>query len=637
MRTISILIFSLIFSNLFAQEIAEQEVISEVKEATVFLDGAQVHRNKDVKLAKGKTLIKFVNLSPFIDAKSIQFKAKGELTVLSVNHQLNHLSKSKKSDELKSLQENLEQIRLKIELENAHLSVIGEELDFLKDNREIGGKNEQVSLSNLQQTADYYSKKLTSLKLKQIERRNTLRDLHKKKLDIENQMRNLSSEKEYPTGEILIKVDAKVAKSFPMELSYLVNNAGWFPTYDIRANNINEPIELVYKANVTQNTRVDWKNVKLTFSSADPNTSGVAPKLITYYLDYYSKPPVYSISSNLITGKVTAQEDGLGLPGVSVIVRGTTIGTSTDFDGNYSITIPNNANHLEYSFVGMNTQTLPIAGSTMNVSLESSSVGLDEVVVTAFGVSDELEMEDYDKPNFPDLQGQVAGVSVKRAPILKKQEMKSIPIPVDQVESKTSVSFQIKRAYSIKSGNANFAINMAEYEIPAVYEYYCIPKIDKNAFLLANIMDWEKYNLLDGEANVFFEDTYIGKSLLDLRKANDTLQISLGIDKQVSVNREKVKDFSSKKILAKKKEETIAWKCTVKNNKNQKIKLVLMDQVPVSSISDIEINILNLSNAKHNKETGEIKWLFDLDPGNNKEVELWYSVKYPKYRNLVVE
>lgn len=638
MRTISILILSLIFSNLFSQEIVEQEVDTNVKEATVFLDGAQVHRKKEVHLSKGKTLIKFVNLSPFIDAKSIQFKAKGELTVLSVNHQLNHLNKSEKSDELKELEEKVESIRSKIEIENAHLSVLGEELAFLKENRDISGKNEQLTLSNLQQTADYYSKKLTTLKLKQIERRKSLRDLHKKKLDIENQIRNLNSEEEYPTGEVLVKVDAKLAKSYSMELSYLVNNAGWFPSYDIRSNNINEPIELVYKANVTQNTQVDWKNVKLSFSSADPNTSGVAPNLITYYLDYYTKPPVYRMQSNSITGKVISDEDGLGLPGVNVVVKGTSIGTITDTEGNYSITIPNNASHLVYSFVGMKSQTQPISSSNMYVVLEPDTFAMNEVVVTGY-TDDELEIVDYDEEEDISsvLQGQVAGVSVKRPPKLKVLEMKSVPISVNQKESKTSVNFEVKRPYSIKSGNANFAVNMAHYKIPAMYEYYCIPKIDKNAFLLANIIDWEKYNLLDGEANIFFEDTYVGKSLLDLQHATDTLQISLGIDKKVSVNREKVKDFSEKRMLGKKKEETLAWKNTVKNNKNQEIKMILMDQVPVSTRSEIEVMILNLSNARHNSKTGEIRWELLLEPTNSKDVELHYSVKYPKHRNLVIE
>ena len=97
---------------------------------------------------------------------------------------------------------------------------------------------------------------------------------------------------------------------------------------------------------------------------------------------------------------------------------------------------------------------------------------------------------------------------------------------------------------------------MEFYDLPAFYQYYCVPKIDKDAFLIANIVDWEKYNLLEGEANVFFEDTYVGKTLMDVRYASDTLEISLGRDKKVSVNREKIKDFTNKQFIGNNKEET---------------------------------------------------------------------------------
>ncbi len=638
MRTISILIFSLIFNNIFAQEIAEQEVKTEVKEAIVFLDGAQVFRNKSVKLPKGKSIIKFTMLSPFIEAKSIQLKTKGELTVLSVNHQLNYLNKSEKSEELKQLENKLDAIRSQVTLENTHISIVNEELEFLRDNRNIGGKNQQLTLTNLQQTAAYYSKKITSLKLKEIERKNTLRELYKQQSDIQNQIRNSSTQKVYPTGEVWVKVDAKQAKAYPMALNYMLINAGWFPTYDIKANNIKEPIQLIYKANVKQNTRVDWTNVKLTFSSADPNTSGVAPKLQTYYLDYNTLPPVYNLNSGSITGIITAASDGLGLPGANVIVKGTSIGTVTDINGKYTITIPNNASHLEYSFIGMKNKSLPIYGSNMNVSLEEEALALNEVIVTGYAeMDDELEIADFDENIVSQLQGRVAGVNIGSNKQVRKKRDKSLAIPVLQVENKTSVNFEVKTPYSIKSGNTNFSIDMANYELPALYQYYCIPKINKNAFLLANISNWEKYNLLDGEANVFFEDTYIGKSLLDLKFTTDTLQISLGIDKKVGLKREKIKDFSVKRSLGKNKEETIAWKTTVKNNKNQEIKMTLIDQVPVSARNEIEVNILNQSGAKYNSEVGEMKWELILQPNTKKELELKYTVKYPKFRQLIIE
>jgi hypothetical protein len=613
------LLVLLLTLNSFSQSDLEKTIKSEVDEVTVFLKGAQVTRQKSVSLPKGESILKFTNLSPFIDAKSIQVKAKGELMVLSVNRQLNYLDELEKSAELTHFEKELEKLDLEADLENAYLSVVQEEIKFLEVNRAIGGKNDEVSLSNLQQVAGFYGKKLTELKIKELERKKTLREIARRQREIENQMNTLSSKKDYPVGEILVKVDAKRAGTFDMELKYLVANAGWYPTYDIRAKNISEPVQLVYKANVKQDTKIDWKNVKLKFSSAEPNVSGLAPELQPYFINYNTIPPNYKTNIKNVQGTVN-DSDGLPLPGANVTVAGTTIQTTTDFDGKYSISIPNNAHQLVFSYVGFITQTIPITNAVMNVSMREDASTLDEVVVVGYGSRSK-------KRAVQALEGQVAGVNVNS----------SMPIPTAQVENQTTVDFEINTPYSIKSDNQNYTVEMETYNLPADYQYFSVPKIDKDAFLLARIQNWEKYNLLEGEANIFFEGTYVGKTLMDVRYASDTLEISLGRDKQVSVNREKVKDFTDKQFIGNKKEETRAYKISVKNNKSQSINLIILDQVPVSSNDEIQVSVQEKSKAKIEEKTGEVKWEFSLEPGKSEEFELKYSVKYPKNRRLILD
>ncbi|SMO69078.1 conserved hypothetical protein [Saccharicrinis carchari] len=630
MKTTFFLIAALIFNSLSAQNITEKEVKTEVDEVTVFIEGAQIVRKKTVELGKGNSIVKFINLSPFINAKSIQVKAQGDLTVLSVNHQQNFLDKAIKSKELMALEKELEAVDEKINLESTHLSILHEELTFLQENRVVGGKNEQVSIVNLQQTANFYGNKLTELKMKEIERNKSLKKLMQKRSDLQSQINTLSGKKEFPSGEVLMKVDAKKSGGFSLELRYIVENAGWFPSYDIRAKNIDKPVQLIYKANVKQDTKVDWKNVKLKFSSADPNVSGVAPQLKTYFINYNSRPPSYKQTANSVSGKVM-DSNGEPLPGATVVVTGTTIGTVTDMQGNYSLTIPNNAGQLTYSFIGFNNQTLPIAGERMNVALQENQRDLEEVVVTGYGGKRNVLRA---------LKGKVAGVVVDDEMDMSEIKVRgtsSLAIPMAQVENQTTVDFEIEMPYTVHSDNKNYSVDMAFYDVRAFYQYYAVPKVDKDAFLIANIVGWEKYNLLEGEANVFFEDTYVGKTLMDVRYASDTLEVSLGRDKRVAVNREKVKDFTTKQFIGSKKEETRAWKTTVKNNKNKEINMIVLDQVPVSTIEAIEVDIQNISGAKHNAETGEIKWELKIKPTGQKELDLKYSVKYPKNRNVYVE
>ena len=625
MKPILFVILSCIFAHSFSQEVQEKVVKTDVNEVTVFIEGAQITRKKQIELGPGKTLIKFVDLSPFIDGKSIQVKVDGELVVLSVTHLQNFLDKPARSQDMIRIESQLKEIEDKINLENTHLSILNEEVAFLQANREVGGKNQALSVINLQEASDFYRTRLTALKLKGIEREKTLTNLKKEKTAIENQFQVLSVKKEFPSGEILVTVDVKKNTSAWFEISYLVGNCGWFPSYDIRANTITEPVELIYKANVRQDTKVDWNNVKLSFSSSDPNVSGRAPELRTYMLDYNILPPVYK-NIQMVSGRVSDSNND-PLPGTTVTIQGTTIGTVTDTEGRYMLSIPVNAGYMTFSFIGFKEKTLPISGQVMNITMEEEENKLDEVVVVGYGVQKKST-----------LTGSIAGVIPQNLqPSPKVREAATTPVPSVQVEKQTSVSFEIKTPYTVKSDNKSFAVDMEVYSLPAIYQYFSVPKIDKDAFLIARIPEYEQYHLLEAEANVFFEGTFVGKTLMDVRSVSDTLQISLGRDKNVSVSREKIKDYKTRQFIGNKKEESRAWQLSVKNNKKQNINMVLLDQVPVSTSEEIEVEVQQVSGAKRDNETGQLKWEFSLAPSAKKDLELKYTVKYPKSKTLIVE
>src|SRR5436305_6095409 len=126
-----------------------------------------------------------------------------------------------------------------------------------------------------------------------------------------------------------------------------------------------------------------------------------------------------------ISGKVTGQ-NGEPLQGVSITVKGTTIGTTTDANGNYSLNVPDNATTLTFSYVGYTAQDVAISGrTTINISLNPSRSALDEVVVIGYGTASKRDLtgsivkiqgkEVADKPNsnpVSSLQGKVAGLYV---------------------------------------------------------------------------------------------------------------------------------------------------------------------------------------------------------------------------------
>lgn len=632
---ISILVLFL-FQSIFlsAQNEHKQKVQTDANEVTVFLDGAQVTRKKTVSLQAGKTELTFSDLSPYIDAKSVQVKMSGAVMVTSVNHQHNYIDTGKVMKPVEVIK-RMEAITDELSLISTNRDILKEEMSFLEANKKIGGANSGISAVTLKEATAFYRERMTSLKKEDYRLQQQIKALNE---EYETLRLRAGQEggtvKRKTVGEVVVDVETKTPVRATIELTYYVKGANWFPAYDVRAGKIGQPIDLVYKANVRQNTGEDWKNVSLKISSSNPAQGNVLPALKTYYLNYNILAPRYeTLLQNDEVAGVVVDELGEPLIGAAITFPGTTIGTVADLNGKFSMKKPNNVSQIRVTYIGYHEQTLPIRDSFMQIVMQPNKQQLDEVVATA-------------------LQGRVAGVAVtgaagstskirirgtKSISSDPQPERYDIAMPTESRETPMAVEFDVKIPYTILSNNKNTLIEVERYALPAQFEYVSIPKIAPEAFLMANASDWQKYNLLDGEANVFFEDTYVGKTVLDLRNIGDTLSLSLGRDKNISVKRELLKDYTTKKLFGSKKEDTRSWKISTRNGKQQPIDIVILDQVPVSQNNEIEVEVEKQSGGRLNAETGEVKWVFTLKPAEKKDLKLRYKVKYNKDKILNVE
>ena len=557
MRRIFTILALFLFSSSFSQSFIEKELKTEIKEVTVFLSGAQIFESGTITIPAGKAILRIKNLSPYLDEKSIQVKADGDFTILSVNHKFNYLNELKKDAEIDSLKKMVEALELAIYRENARLAVLKEKQSLLNENKNLGGQTSGATIVQLKQAIEFYESEVSKIKEEEIKINMNIGLKKKEQGKLEQQLKEQNELNAAPSSEVEIRVSAANQVTAKVNVSYLVANAGWYPKYDIRVENIQNPLELTYKAEVFQNTGVDWKNVKLRFSNGDPNQSGVVPTLNTWNLNYARNTTfensLYGMAlSNAIRnvkGTVIADDDGKPIPGVNVLVKGTTIGTVTDINGNYSLTLPNNASTLVFSFIGMVAQEVHISKPEISVRLQTDVTQLSEVVVVGYGVEREL-------------QGSVPGVQTTRI------KNASQPIVTTVVENQTTVEIEVATPYSIKSNGEKLQVELRRHQIEALYEYYAVPKLDKDAFLIARIINWDQYNLLEGEANLYFEDAYVGRSILDAKSLQDTLNISLGRDKNILVGREKNEQFSKKRTIGSNILETRSFKMTVRNKKS---------------------------------------------------------------------
>lgn len=204
------------------------------------------------------------------------------------------------------------------------------------------------------------------------------------------------------------------------------------------------------------------------------------------------------------------------------------------------------------------------------------------------------------------------------------------PPPVAVNNSGVSTEFKINIPYSILSDGQYNAVEIQSHTLPATYQYYAAPKYDKDAFLIAKVTDWDQYNLLSGSANIYYEGTFVGSSFLDASITKDTMQLSLGRDKGVVVERKKIKDFGQNAVIGSSRKTTLGLEITVRNSKNKSISILIHDQIPISKTKEIEVSVMEKSDAQYNENTGALKWQMDLQSGQANAVQFKYQVKYPK-------
>jgi hypothetical protein len=606
-----------------AAQVKKQNADSKIETVTVFLQGAQVNRSSKITLLPGKYELAFTGISPDIDKQSIQAKAEGQLTILSVMHQRNFLKEQKAQEEIELLQNAQQSVSDKINIEINTQKVYQKEENILDNNMQVSGNNTGLKTVDLKEAADFQRLRRIELYAKMLELEKNIKKLQAEYQKISKQLTELNQKKNMATSEIIVTALVKENTNASFNISYLVQNAGWYPAYDLRATDINSPINLQYKANVFQSSGEDWKDIRLSLSTGNPGDNGIKPTIMPWYLGYAN--PVSNnngavirdlsnhLGGNMVSGRVIDQNSGEALPGVTVRIKGTTIATSTAADGSFKLNTNEPSPILSLSYVGFNNYEVMVArGSVTSIPMRQAVNTLSEVVVTA-SRSSNRENDSY------------------------KQEDKYIPLQTTTLYQATTVVYEIELPFTVLNDGKTYTAEIQNFEMKALYEYYAAPKLAPQVFLTAKIPDWKDLNLQAGEVNLFFEGTYLGKSVLDVQNAGDTLNISLGRDKGVVIKRSMLKEFSQRKFLSNNKTDTRQYEILVRNNKSQPINIIIEDQLPISTQKEIEIDNVKYEGASLDKDTQKLSWLLTVEGKKEVKTGFKYSVKYPKDRNLALD
>uniref|UniRef100_A0A182SBX6 DUF4139 domain-containing protein n=1 Tax=Anopheles maculatus TaxID=74869 RepID=A0A182SBX6_9DIPT len=380
------------------------------------------------------------------------------------------------------------------------------------------------------------SKRMSEALLADIDIKEKIAVIDKNIAKLTSQLEEAQQKTSQAVNQVVVKFYTPKAVTSDIRLSYVIQDAGWVPTYDVRVENINRPVTLSYKANVFQNSGINWNKVNLTLSSGNPSEGAQAPRLTPWYLDLYK---------DYARSKGVAKEAPMSAMAPAPMA---------------------------------DESTAPLSGNLMQ---KVNSKSLSEYVVTDAG-----------------------GVNTR---------------------------FSISLPYNIAADGKAHAVLIKDVDVQGDYRYMVVPKLEQDAFLQVQLKDWENLNLLPGKSSIFFEGSFVGQGEINIKNAKETLDLSLGRDKKIIINRENDKQLTAKsEFFGNSASQQYSYVMEVKNTRKEPIKLVVLDQVPMSRDSSITVDGLSYDGANYNKDTGEVQWALDLAPNQARKLGLSYTVKYPK-------
>lgn len=556
----TILIFALCLTIVKANAAETEKTIkSKPEKIIVYTQGAQVHRNTLVNLVAGQNTIIFSGLENCINASAIQASGNGNFIIADIQHEVHYpeFDKAKLNGDvrykklLKQVNDSLQELNYLIEDITYKSDALSTEKNVLLNYSLYKGQSKRDSIASLKDGLTYLREKLYNINTEQLKLKREREKLETKKTILNERIVNVSRElaNENNTGEeeqvdyrILVHVIADQATQATVSLNYYITNAGWTPSYDLRAMSNEQNVKLTYKAQIHQESGIDWGSVKLVLSTANPNRSYNIPTLSPWYLGYNP----YKQNNNK-EGRVLSA---------------------------------------------------PASGA---------------------GFSDKAKKAD----DFSDLEQEQKEIAAQNA-----YDFTSVSENVIETE------YEIKLNYNIPSdGKEHFAAIMVK-DLKTNYRYKAIPKLNNNVYLTAVLSDWEDAITMGGEASIYYDGSYVGNTSLLPGGTEDTIQLSLGIDKNIAIKRQKIKEKCSQKVLDNDILHQYTYEITMKNSRATKIDIEVEDQLPLAQDKSVVVDRKELSGAKYDEVTGILKWHSTIQAKDSKKLTLMYQIKAPKYMSV---
>ena len=571
---------------------AAVEVTGKLQSATIFRSGAELTHNAKAQLVSGTNDVVVEGLSSMLEKNSITIKCSNGVTVVSFDYSKDYVKIKTQGDAVKKLRDSVDIYSLEIEKMQAQ-TVTAQNMQkiLLANMTSAGSEKAPLSSTELPKLVDYYKTKSLELGNELITLKKGI-EKRKERVDVlEKQIRQDEGLTGQPIGKLNLKLAAPLAGSCDISVTYFTNFAFWSPLYDIQASGSDKPLKLISKAKFTQSTGIDWQKAKITLSTAVPSRGRTAPVINAWFISptppvAYSRAPA-PMMMEMADMAVAQNSISYKEQGVNIAIRG-----AGSLEGKNPLYVVDGRVVSDREMNDLNPQMIESIEILKDASATSiyGSRGANGVVL----------------------------ITTKKSFVTEGET------------EAAETTYALDLPYDLLANGSEHTVTLRTVDIPAAFEYYCVPKLDRNVFLLAGIKDWAQYNLLPGQASITYDGTYAGKTVIDPGSTKEVLHLTMGEDKRVAVSREKLQQFSSTKFIGNNKKQTFSYKLTVKNNKPIDIQMILKEQYPISTDKSIVVELTETDSAHNNPEVGSLTWEFPLKAGESRSFKVTYSINAPK-------
>ncbi|TNE26728.1 MAG: mucoidy inhibitor MuiA family protein [Bacteroidetes bacterium] len=645
---------------------AQTSASSKISNVTVYRSGALIERTADIALTRGKQVVLFTDLPPTLDQSSLKLEVPHGVRMMKMEFRYPTPDErgfpefSQVGARIAAMQDQLDEQRdLKLSLQ--------EDLSFISVNSDRG---QAVSIGDIQQSDAYYAKRRREIRASLRACINKIEELEEATQELQAQLGLMEAELENPKPLLEVELSCSAGAGKRFTLKYFSTQARWDPFYNVRASGENQPMEFEFNGSIQQNTGEDWENVNLMLSTGNPSLGATEPDLPKWHISFthsYVPAEPYRVSPANISkrgsfvGLVQNNETGEPMSNARVELRLSNrvhIGIS-DEDGKVLIEdLPVGSYGVSCQYTGYNTLTTSINitdrpvlnrlklttnGASRMVSYQPVSIptgrmherDVAEVASLAPGVSG------YEDVSYTSISARGArssanevfidGVKVRGAanlPNLVGQE--NVRANFTRIQQAVSAVYIIDKPFSVPTTGEPQDVWISSSDINAEYIHRLRPARSSRSFLISKIADWESLNLLKGPAHFFVDEVYNGTAVLNPEVTADTMELALGGDDEIVVDRERMDANKSKHFFSKEIDETFHYRIKVRNTKDVAITMVLQEQFPISQEDDVEVSEQIAEGASVDPITGIITWEQTLEPNEELTLEYSFIVTYPR-------